>query len=149
MDVHRSPYFLNPPFTQQIETYPAPNYPLLPHTRVAPNYPNYPNYLLSHSQPSHLSPLSYSQPAPNYLPHNVRHPEVHDHQAPQPIRSVKPLMTDHHEVLTADMVLEILSNPMTPVNKIEDFSWSEGGNVWVYKADSKFHIEDWRYGGHM
>ena len=58
-------------------------------------------------------------------------------------------MTDKHDVLTADMVLEILSNPMTPVNKIEDFSWSEGGNVWVYKADSKFHIEDWRYGGHM
>ena len=137
MNVHSSPFFLNPPFTQQIQTYPGLNYPLLP--------PNYPNYLLSHSRQSHLPPLPYSQPALN----NVRHPEVHVQQVPQSLRSVKPLMTDHHEVLTADMVLEILSNPMTPVNRIEDFSWSEGGNVWVYKADSKFHIEDWRYGGHM
>ena len=99
MNVHSSPFFLNPPFTQQIQTYPGLNYPLLP--------PNYPNYLLSHSRQSHLPPLPYSQPALN----NVRHPEVHVQQVPQSLRSVKPLMTDKHDVLTADMVFEILSIP--------------------------------------
>ena len=63
------------------------------------------------------------------------------------LRRSQPLMTECHEVLKPDQVLEIFKTAIE-YNAKDDFNYAEGGSVFFFKPDKVSQKEDWRQAGH-
>ena len=66
-----------------------------------------------------------------------------------PRKSSEPLFTERHTLLSPEEVLKNLRNPSSFTDKVSDFAFGKGGEVYFYKSNELLNMKDWGKAGHI